>query len=314
MQALLDVTLPVFALIACGWLAVRTKLLGPASAEALNGYVYWFALPALLFVFVARAPLERILYAPFLAAFGGGYLITFALVFALFSLWRRRTLAARSVYGTNAALANTGYMGIPLASFAFGDAAVLPAIMATVFVTVVGLNLAILLIELEVARGAVGGRILRDVSASLLKNPVVLPVAAAALFPLAGWPLPRSLAGFCDLLGSSAGPCALFALGMFVAGQSLRGGLAEAGVVTLFKLVAQPALTWYLAFHLFPMEPVWAATAVLVSALPMGASCFVLAQRYGVEVGPTSSATLLSTALSVVTVTLLLAWLGPGVG
>jgi len=189
----------------------------------------------------------------------------------------------------------------------------MPAIMATVFVSLIGLNLAIVLIELDVAREAGGKRILRDVGASLVKNPIVIPVALALVFPLAGWSVPAPVAKFCDLLGNSAGPCALFALGLFVATQSLRSGLGEAGLITFVKLIAQPLVTWLLVTYVFKLEPIWAVTTVLVSALPMGATCFVLAQRYRVLVGTTSSATLLSTALSVITVTLLLAALGPAI-
>ncbi|MDX1594943.1 MAG: AEC family transporter [Gammaproteobacteria bacterium] len=313
MDLVLNVSFPVFGLILCGYLAARLGVLGQQSTQALNGFVYYFALPALLFVFVARAPVDRIFYWPFLAAFGGGYAITFGVSWLLFRKLYAERLAARAMRTSNGVFANTGYMGIPLASTAFGDAAVLPAIMATVFVSVVMLNVAIALIELDVAREAGGSRILRDVGLSMVKNPIVIPVALATVFPLAGWTLPAPVAKFCDLLGSAAGPCALFALGMFVATQSLRAGVGEAGLISFFKLIVQPFVTWLLVTYVFELEPIWAVTTVLVSALPMGATCFVLAQRYEVLVNRTSSATVLSTALSVITVTLLLAWLGPSV-
>jgi malonate transporter len=71
MNALLNVSLPVFGVIFCGFLSARLRILGRQSTEALNSFVYYFALPALLFIFVARAPVERIFYAPFLADWVG---------------------------------------------------------------------------------------------------------------------------------------------------------------------------------------------------------------------------------------------------
>ncbi|MBM3732895.1 MAG: hypothetical protein FJW24_05425 [Acidimicrobiia bacterium] len=62
---------------------------------------------------------------------------------------------------------------------------------------------------------------------------------------------------------------------------------------------------WALAFHVFAVETTWATVAVVMAALPAGANCFVVAQRYGVYVQRASSGILLSTALSVVTVSLL---------
>jgi predicted permease len=77
MNALPNVSLPVFGVIFCGYLSAKLRILGPQSMEALNSFVYYFALPALPFIFVARAPVERIFYPPFLAAWGGGLAITF---------------------------------------------------------------------------------------------------------------------------------------------------------------------------------------------------------------------------------------------
>ena len=56
MEALVNVIIPVFGVIASGYLAGRRGILGPESAAALNRFVYYFALPPLLFVFTARAP------------------------------------------------------------------------------------------------------------------------------------------------------------------------------------------------------------------------------------------------------------------
>lgn len=212
----------------------------------------------------------------------------------------------------NASFANTGYMGIPLAITAFGEAAALPAIMATVFLSIVVMGLTIALIETDLSQQVGAVSIGRDVSLALVKNPVILPVAAGVLVPAFGLPLPAPVERFCDLLGSAAGPCALFAIGLFIAGQSLREGLGDAGLLVFIKLIVHPLVTWLLIVGLFQLEPLWAMVTILVSALPAGATCFVLAQRYQVFVAPTSASILLSTVLSVVTVSFLLVVFGVG--
>ena len=78
MTAILDVVLPVFAIMLAGYLAGRLRLLGDASSEALNGFVYYGAMPALFFVSMAGAPLAEAFDGPFLAAFGGGMAVTWA--------------------------------------------------------------------------------------------------------------------------------------------------------------------------------------------------------------------------------------------
>ena len=75
------------------------------------------------------------------------------------------------------------------------------------------------------------------------------------------------------------------------------------------KLLLQPAVTAVLAFYVFAMPPVWAWTAVLMSALPIGTGPFMLAQMYGRDARVTSRAILVSTVASVLTVSLLVAWI-----
>ena len=69
MSAVINVALPVFGLILAGWIGGRVGLLGRASSEALNKFVYWFSLPALLFGAMARTPIEEIVRLDFIGAF-----------------------------------------------------------------------------------------------------------------------------------------------------------------------------------------------------------------------------------------------------
>src|SRR3954471_1891437 len=71
-----DAVLPVFGLVASGYLAGRLGLVTQASSEALNQFVYAFALPAMLFVAVYRGSLDEILSGWFLLAVVGATLAT----------------------------------------------------------------------------------------------------------------------------------------------------------------------------------------------------------------------------------------------
>ncbi|MDH3317276.1 MAG: AEC family transporter [Gammaproteobacteria bacterium] len=284
MNALLNVSVPVFGLIFCGYLSAKFRILGPQSSEALNSFVYYFALPALLFIFVARAPVERIFYLPFLAAWGGGLAITFILMLLVAKLVYADGLGVMTLRAMNSIFANTGYMGIPLVMTAYGESAALPAIMATVTMSVVFVPLIIILLEIEKRGETEPAAILRGVAEALVQNPIVIPVVLGVLVSSVGLSVPAPFGNFADLLGNAAGPCALFAMGMFAAGQSLRSGLGETGVMTVAKLIVHPLVTWVLVTRVFEMDHLWAVVTVVVAALPTGATCFVLAQRYGVFV------------------------------
>ena len=57
MDVVVNVVAPVFAIIIAGWIAARAGLLGRDGSTALNQFVYWFSLPPVLFLGLARAQL-----------------------------------------------------------------------------------------------------------------------------------------------------------------------------------------------------------------------------------------------------------------
>jgi predicted permease len=119
-------------------------------------------------------------------------------------------------------------------------------------------------------------------------------------------PLPAER--FASLLAAAAGPCALFAIGLFVSQLSIRAGAAASWQSTVLKLVLHPLLMALFAFYLLAMDPFWAKIAVVCAALPLGATAFVLAQRYNLLEAETSTGAVISTAASVVTVSLVMAF------
>ena len=95
---------------------------------------------------------------------------------------------------------------------------------------------------------------------------------------------------------------ALFAIGLFVSQLSIREGFRASWPTSVLKLVLHPALMAALAYYLLPIDAYWAKVAVVCASLPLGATAFVLAQRYSLLEAETSTGAVLSTAASVVTV------------
>jgi predicted permease len=312
MQAIITVILPVFGIMLTGYAAGRFRLLGEASSEALNRFVYYIALPALFFVSLARVPVGEVLNGPFLAAFGGGVLATFgiALLVGVFIFPNR--LAALGLHGLCAVFSNTGYLGIPILLITFGEVGKLPGIISTVIMGTVIMGTGIVLIEADLSQGRGPLKIAGGVLLGVAKSPLILAAAAGLGVSAAGLPVPAPLATFADILGAAASPCALFAIGLFLAGQKVTTGLGEIGWLVALKLVVQPAITWWLAYSVMSMDEPWAAAVVIQAALPTGALVFVLAQQYGIFVQRATATIMVSTVVSVVTLSLLFAALGLG--
>ena len=76
METLLTAVLPAFALIAIGYGAARFYILGGAIFPALNNFVYYLAMPALMIVSLAGVPAEEIINWNFIAVFSIGIIVT----------------------------------------------------------------------------------------------------------------------------------------------------------------------------------------------------------------------------------------------
>ena len=307
---LLTTVLPVFAIVLAGYLAARHGLLGPASSEALNAFVYAVALPPLMFLAMAKVSLEEILNWSFIVAYSAGLAITFAVAVAVARVLFPNRMAALALHGYGAIFGNSGYMGIPLFLAAFGPEGALPAAIVTVLQTALVTALVILVVEIDLQAEAGPLHALRDASVGLVKNPLVMAPAAGILVSALEIAIPRPIESFFSILGNAAGPCALFALGLFLYGKPLKAGIAEVGWMTFCKLILQPLVTWIVAVPVMGLPPFWAHAAVILAALPTGATVFVIAQRYGIYVQRSSALILVSTVLSLATLSALFLVLG----
>ena len=306
MQVVLDVALPVFAIILAGYGGGRT-VLGQEASSALSSFVYWFALPAVLLLSMARQPLGDIFNVNFIGAFLGSMLVVYALGWLIGWLRGRDDGAeVNSLQGLNASFSNTGYMGIPLFLAAYGPDKLLPAIIATVIMSVVMVGLAVIAMEMARSHGHGLGRALRDVGKALAVNPLIVSSFAGLAWNLTGLGVPQPVVNFCQLLGAAAGPCALFAIGVFLAGRPLELAWRHVGWLVPLKLLVHPLLAWALMATLFPLDRFWTGATLLLAALPTGALTFVVASQYKVYVERTSQAILLSTVASVPVLSLVL--------
>ena len=113
-------------------------------------------------------------------------------------------------------------------------------------------------------------------------------------------------------LGGAATPCALFAIGASLAGKSAER-MSVAGWLSFVKLVLHPGAIAIAALMIWPIEPYAAAVMIASAALPTAGNIFILAQHYGVAPQRVSATILVSTVASVVTVSLVLAWLAENV-
>ncbi len=300
MLAIANIVLPVFALIVAGYLLRKRNILSGNACTELNRFVVYLALPALMIDVMVNSSWAELYQPEFFYAFELGVFLIFSGVLA-FHWIRTKNPASATIDPTSASNANTGYIGLPLCALTFGADKLGPAMVAAILTVSANFAVSIILLEASSQSGKSVLATLKNVGVSLCKNPLIAAPVVAGLFCATGLHLPYGVAQSVKLLGGAASPCALVATGLFLAQRQESASPAVAIELVILKLIAQPLIVWYFAFHVFSMPPLWAKSAVILSALPTGTGPFMLAELYGKGGGIASRTIFLSTVLGIVT-------------
>ena len=306
MLAILLKTLPFFAVIATGFLAGRARFLTPEATGQLTRFVFYFALSAMLFGFAANLSLTEIFNLPFVLAYLLGTGVVWAVVLAV-AVLRGETREAALFEAHAGVIGNVGFLGIPMLVLLLGPQAVGPVLLVLAVDLVVFSSLLTLLITLF-RSGRVGADTLRVLAVGLVKNPMVVSTVLGLAWGAPGRSLWPPVQDFMTLLGAAATPCALFAIGASLAGRRPDRPMIAAWL-GVAKLILHPAAVALCALVIFPVPRGGAEVMIAAAALPVAGNVFILAQHYGVAPQRISTAILISTALSVLTVTAVIALL-----
>ncbi len=307
MGVLLGIIGPVFALIMMGAVAKYRKLLDLPSIKGMSDFVFYAAMPSLLFLSIGSAPPLRL--ADLAASFLAGALLLFAIA-ALLGRWLlRQRLAGASVFALNCVFGNTVMLGIPIVDAAYGREGVANLLAVIAFHSAFLLPLATILIEADTGTGRTPLGVLRAALPGILRNPVIVTMVLALSWRITGLAMPGALQRFLGLLGSAGPPLALFCLGASLPRPAGWSDLKEVLLGGVLKLLAMPLLVGGLA-HAAGVTGLAFKVVIIASAMPTGANAFMLARRFETMAEASASLVVASTAVSVVTLSVLLAWLG----
>ncbi len=316
MSAILGIILPVFALVLAGYIGGRARWLSEEGVKGLSSFVFYLAIPALLFRTLASGEIPETLDFDIVFAYFAGAFVVMGVAWAAGRLAFANGASELALMGMGSMYSNTVLLGIPLVYAVFGEPGILPMMMIVTFHSLILLPLTMTLVELGRAGGGESGgarRVAVSTASAVLKNPVILSMLAGLAYNVSGLALPGPVDAFAGLLGGASAPCALFALGATLAAYRLGGDLRESLVVVALKLLLHPLAVWLAATQIFALSPLWAAVATLTAALPSGVNVFVIARQYDIYLARASAVILISTGLSVLTLAALIAWIAPGV-
>jgi malonate transporter and related proteins len=295
--------LPFFAVIGLGYLAVRTRFFSEEATVYLTRFVFYFALSAMLFGFAANLDVAAIFSWPFVFAYLLGTATIWLLVAGV-AVWRGTSRDEAVFEAHTGVIGNVGFLGIPMLILLLGPGAVGPVLLVLAVDLLVFSSILTMAIT-GLRAGRVSPQTFGILGIGLAKNPMIGSVILGILWGTTGWALPGPVNEFMTLLGAAATPCALFAIGASLAGRSAER-LEVAAWLSFAKLILHPAAVAG-ACWLFGVTGYAAGVMIAAAALPVAGNVFILAQHYRVAPQRVSTAILLSTAASVLTVTAVIA-------
>jgi hypothetical protein len=306
----LSIVLPVFLVIAFGSLLTRTRFLSAALITELNRLTYFVGLPAYLFTSIAEVSFGRGRAATIFAVMAGATLLALGIGYLVAKL---RRVPAESIGSfLHAAIrGNLAYIGLPVVALALaahaGPAAEelgKVALLAMAPLVVITNTLGVLL--LLVGHQRAGGAMWREIGWQLATNPLLLAVGAGVACAGLGLRLPGWLLQSVAILGAMALPLALLCIGGTLMVMPLRGKRTSAFIASALKVAVLPLLGWPLGR--------WAGLSLdelritlLFLACPTAAASFTLAGKLGGDEALAASCVVVSTALSVLSISAVLA-------
>jgi malonate transporter len=297
---------PIWLLAAIGYAARRWGLLGDAALTALAWFVFHVAMPAALYVRLAATTLGGF-DGRELGAFAASLVTTIGVGWYFAGRFFHRKHGERAIWGMAGGYGNAANLGIPVAMQVLGNISFLVEVLLLQTLIVSPVILATL------DRHAAGGGELRfrRVATLPLRNPVILGSALGIAASATGFHPTSVIQTPLKMLATTAVPAALIALGASLCQRekATDAGRAEISVITVLKLVAQPALACAAGLALQLPQPELLAV-VVCAALPTAQNTFVFARQYDVGEGLASRSVIVTTTLSLATIAAAAAMLG----
>ena len=312
MLNILLVTFPFFALVLCGYVAARRRMLPLEAIPGLNTFVLYFALPCMLFRFGSTTPVAQLLDAGALAVYLLCALVMVGSVVAA-SMNRRLGWNDAAFGALVAAFPNPGFMGVPLLVALLGPRAAGPAIVTILVDLIITSSLCIALSRLDGAGQQGAAQAAKNALKGVAVNPMPWAIVSGAV---ASWlqlePI-KPVAQTIGLLADSASPVALFTIGAVLARSQMLAStldlrpmpLRDYVPVAFLKLIIHPLLVLLVgagAIRLgVPLDKFALTVMTLVAALPSASNVSLLSEKFGADTGRIARIILLTTAAAFLT-------------
>lgn len=281
---LLNILLPLVAVLALGYSSVRTNFLAATHIQALSQFVMKVSLPAFLLYALASKDLAEIWHPGYFIGYGLGSLILFFLALAIYKTYFQHSLTHASVLSMGASMSNTGFIGTAILTLLIGSHSAIYLSLTLIIENLIIVAMVLFLAEagLQKQNHHLSALYLKTLK-SLLKNPVILSIIAGMACVLLNLKLPDSINQILEMLGKTASPLALFVIGGSLVGMRLHSVNLQSVLLVGMKVLLMPLVIFTLLWSLPNVSSEMLFVGTLLAALPMPVAFGIFGQNYGLN-------------------------------
>jgi len=299
---LLDVVLPVFVLLGAGYFATKIGWFSASGVDGLMVFTQRFAIPCLLFRATSGLDLNAYLDWRLLFSFYLGAIVCFILgIMGARYIFNRRPGEAVAI-GFGALFSNSVMLGLPIMERAFGADALAPNYAIVAFHAPFCYLIGITWMEVTRADGRSAAATSALVVKSMFKNALMIGIALGFAVNLTGFTPPVPVSSAVDLMVQAALPAAIFGLGGVLTRYRVKDNLSQVAMVGVLSLLIHPAIALTLSWQVFDLPVGMVRAAVLTAAMAPGVNTYIFASMYNRATGVNSSAVLVLTLISILSV------------
>lgn len=296
------VILPIFALMALGYVAVLRRLYPAEGVKSLIAFVNNFATPCLLYHSISTSDFRSAFNLSIIGPFYLGAFVCFGLGILIARRGFNNRPGESVAVGFSGTFTNTVLVGLPIITRAYGSDA-LP-----VTLSIIGLHGAILLtlgmvtMELVKRDGQSLGKTLLVAMRRVVSNPLIWGIAAGIIGSVLEVKLIEPAEAFFVMMSQAVVPAALFGIGGALVEFKLSENWKQALVASLIKLIVHPAIAYALMIWVLHVPMDIARYGILLSAMPAGVNIYIFATYYDRGVSVATNTILIATVLSALTI------------
>ena len=282
MLDIINITAPIFLIIALGYFCVRFKVIDPKHAKGMGSMVLNIALPALMFNAIAGTPFREVILPHYLFTYALGSVMAFMVGIVLTKvIWRQDNISA-ALNSTALSFSNSAFIGYAVVSMVIGTSKAAAYLsMGVLIENLLILPMLFLIAEMNPASNKSLSSILLGIGKNFTRNPLIIAMVVSVTFSIYSIPIPQIVAQTTLILTGAAAPLALFVIGMSLYGLELKGDLPKITTIGLGKLVLHPLLV-LLAITLIPGGTSQGRyVALLFASAPVFSTIAIIGQHYG---------------------------------